>query len=146
VKRAFFSWSGGKDSMLALHRALESGYDVVALLAMFDEKGERSRSHGLSPQLVRAQADALGIPLLVRHASWATYEAEFIAATTELAASGVSYGLFGDIDLEPHRVWEETMASRIQGGHASPYMASVAARTAGARSSKVGVSAVIRTS
>ena len=93
--------------MLALHRALDSGYRVEALLAMFDETGERSRSHGLSPQLVRAQAEALGIPLLVRHASWATYEAEFIAATRELAAAGIGYGLFGDIDLEPHRVWEE---------------------------------------
>ena len=93
--------------MLALHRALDSGYQVEALLVMFDETGERSRSHGLSPQLIRAQAEALGIPLLVRHASWATYEAEFIAATSELAAAGVTYGLFGDIDLEPHRVWEE---------------------------------------
>jgi uncharacterized protein (TIGR00290 family) len=93
--------------MLALHRALDSGYQVEALLAMFDETGERSRSHGLSPPLIRAQAEALGIPLLVRHASWATYEAEFIAATRALAASGIAYGLFGDIDLESHRVWEE---------------------------------------
>ncbi len=107
MKRAFFSWSGGKDSMLALHRALESGYQVEALLVMFDESGERSRSHGLPPRLLRAQAEALGIPLIVRQASWATYEAEFIAATTALAAQGVRYGLFGDIDLEPHRVWEE---------------------------------------
>ncbi|MES1176624.1 MAG: diphthine--ammonia ligase [Myxococcales bacterium] len=107
MKRAFFSWSGGKDSMLALHRALESGYEVAALLAMVDESGERSRSHGLPPHLIRRQAEALGIPLVVRHASWATYEAEFIAATTELAAQGIHYGLFGDIDLEPHRVWEE---------------------------------------
>lgn len=93
--------------MLALHRALESGYEVAALLAMVDESGERSRSHGLPPHLIRWQAEALGIPLVVRHASWATYEAEFIAATTELAAQGIHYGLFGDIDLEPHRVWEE---------------------------------------
>ncbi len=93
--------------MLALHRALESGYEVAALLAMVDESGERSRSHGLPPHLIRRQAEALGIPLVVRHASWATYEAEFIAATTELAAQGIHYGLFGDIDLEPHRVWEE---------------------------------------
>ena len=93
--------------MLALHRALDSGYRVEALLVMFDEAGERSRSHGLPPRLIRAQAEALGIPLLTRHASWATYEAQFIAATTELSAMGIGYGLFGDIDLEPHRVWEE---------------------------------------
>ncbi|MEO8900377.1 MAG: diphthine--ammonia ligase [Polyangiaceae bacterium] len=107
MKRAFFSWSGGKDSMLALHRALDAGYRVEFLLAMFDEQGERSRSHGLSPHLLRAQAEALGIPLVMRRASWATYETEFIAATTAFAAMGLKYGLFGDIDLEPHRAWEE---------------------------------------
>lgn len=97
--------------MLALHRALESGYRVEALLVMFDEAGERSRSHALPPRLMRAQAESLGIPLIVRKASWATYEAEFISATTELAAAGLSYGLFGDIDLEPHRVWEEKVCA-----------------------------------
>jgi len=111
VKRAFFSWSGGKDSMLALHRALDAGYHVEALLSMFDEEGERSRSHGLLPHLVRAQAEALGIRLVTRRASWANYEAEFIAATTEFGAQGIRYGLFGDIDLEPHREWEQKVCA-----------------------------------
>ena len=52
--RAFFSWSGGKDSMLALHRALEAGVRVEALLSMFDESGQRSRSHALPPALMQA--------------------------------------------------------------------------------------------
>ena len=111
MKRAFFSWSGGKDSMLALHRALDSGYRVEALLVMFDEEGERSRSHGLLPHLLRAQAHALGIPLVMRRASWAKYEAEFIAATTAFAALGIEVGLFGDIDLEAHRQWEEKVCA-----------------------------------
>jgi diphthamide synthase (EF-2-diphthine--ammonia ligase) len=49
---AFFSWSGGKDSMLALHRAQGSGCEVHSLLAMFDESGERSRSHATPPRLM----------------------------------------------------------------------------------------------
>jgi uncharacterized protein (TIGR00290 family) len=97
--------------MLALHRALTSGYRVEALLAMFDEEGGRSRSHGLAPHLLHAQARALGIPLVTRGASWATYETEFITATRELAAKGLHYGLFGDIDLEPHRAWEEKVCA-----------------------------------
>src|ERR1700759_2905699 len=111
MKRAFFSWSGGKDSMLALHRALDSGYRVEFLLVMFDEEGERSRSHGLSPQLLRMQAQALGIPLVTRRASWANYETEFIAAIKDFAAMGLKFGLFGDIDLEPHRAWEEKVCA-----------------------------------
>jgi uncharacterized protein (TIGR00290 family) len=108
--RSFFSWSGGKDSMLALHRALAAGHEVQALLAMFDESGERSRSHALPPSLMQAQADALGLPLVMRQATWATYEAVF----TELrafAAAGITHGLFGDIDLQPHRDWEEKVCA-----------------------------------
>ena len=105
--RAFFSWSGGKDSMLALHRALDAGYRVDALLAMFDETGDRSRSHALPPALMQAQADALGIPLVMRQASWADYEAVFTEQLRDFAARGITHGLFGDIDLQPHRDWEE---------------------------------------
>jgi uncharacterized protein (TIGR00290 family) len=109
--RAFFSWSGGKDSMLALHRALEAGHEVAALLAMFDETGERSRSHALPPHLMQAQADALGLPLVMRRASWATYEAVFTEQLREFASRGITHGLFGDIDLQPHRDWEEKVCA-----------------------------------
>ena len=109
--KAFFSWSGGKDSMLALHRALEAGDDVQALLAMFDETGERSRSHALPPHLLQAQADALGIPLVMRHATWQSYEAVFTEQLRAFADQGITRGLFGDIDLQPHRDWEEKVCA-----------------------------------
>ena len=110
--RAFFSWSGGKDSMLALHRALEAGWRVDALLAMFDETGERSRSHAIVPALMRAQARSLGIPLVMRHAGWSDYEAVFVDQLRAFAAAGCTHGLFGDIDLQPHRDWEERVCAR----------------------------------
>lgn len=109
--RAFFSWSGGKDSMLALHRALDAGWQVEALLAMFDESGERSRSHAIPPVLMQAQADALGIPLVMRQASWSDYEAVFVDQLKQFAAKGLQAGLFGDIDLQPHRDWEEKVCA-----------------------------------
>ena len=46
--RAAISWSGGKDCCTALMRACDH-LDVVAMLTMFGEDGERSRSHGLRP-------------------------------------------------------------------------------------------------
>lgn len=109
--KAFFSWSGGKDSMLALHRALEAGYEVAALLTMFDESGDRSRSHGLPPNVLQAQADALGIPLVTARASWQDYEAVMIRQLKAFAAEGISVGLFGDIDLQAHRDWEEKVCA-----------------------------------
>ena len=109
---AFFSWSGGKDSMLALHRALAAGHHVRALLAMFDETGERSRSHAIPPQLMQAQAAALGIPLVMRNAGWADYEAVFVDQLHAFTRQGFTTGLFGDIDLLPHRDWEEQVCTR----------------------------------
>jgi len=109
--KSFFSWSGGKDSMLALHRALAAGHEVQALLAMFDETGERSRSHALPPALMQAQADALGIALVMRQASWADYEQVFSGQLRVFAEQGISHGLFGDIDLQAHRDWEEKVCA-----------------------------------
>jgi len=97
--------------MLALHRALDEGYRVEALLAMFDETGERSRSHAIPPALMRAQADALGIPLVMGRASWSDYEAVFGEHLRAFAAQGVTHGLFGDIDLQAHRDWEERVCA-----------------------------------
>ncbi len=111
MTKAFFSWSGGKDSMLALHRALAAGMPVAALLAMLDEGGEHSRSHGLPPALLQAQADALGLPLVTARAGWADYEAVFTGQLRALAAQGFTHGLFGDIDLQPHRDWEEKVCA-----------------------------------
>lgn len=108
---AFFSWSGGKDSCLALHHALDQGYRVRYLLAMFDENGAASRSHGLPPALLRAQADALGIALVSARAGWENYEAVFTAQLRQFAAQGITHGVFGDIDLQAHRDWEEKVCA-----------------------------------
>lgn len=107
----FCSWSGGKDSALALHEAVAAGAEPRFLASMMVESGGRSRSHGLSRQLLAAQADALGLPIRFGAASWDGYEAEL----TRLLAEGVEefrtpLGVFGDIDVEAHREWVEATA------------------------------------
>ncbi len=51
---AAISWSGGKDSCAAYHRARDT-FDIVAAITMFNEDGTRSRSHGLRPEIIAAQ-------------------------------------------------------------------------------------------
>ncbi|WP_207795280.1 adenine nucleotide alpha hydrolase [Deinococcus koreensis] len=106
------SWSGGKDSALAYHRATRAGGRPLAILTVLDENGERTRSHGLRPEVMRAQADALGVPLWTARASWAAYEAEFTALLARAARAGASRAVFGDIDLQAHRDWEEGVCAR----------------------------------
>ena len=104
-RKFFCSWSGGKDSCLSLHRAIRAGGIPLALLTMMTEGGERSRSHGLRLDVIRAQAAALGIPLVTRPASWETYEDVFREAVREFSSQGITTGVFGDIDLDEHRAW-----------------------------------------
>ncbi len=103
--KVFVSWSGGKDSCLACHRAVREGHAVAALLNMATEDGGVSRSHGLSSAVLRAQAAAMGVPLVQKGTSWPEYEQNFKDAVLELKEQGVEGGVFGDIDLEEHRGW-----------------------------------------
>jgi uncharacterized protein (TIGR00290 family) len=111
VTAAFASWSGGKDSCLAVWRARRAGIEVRTLLTMFDESGSRSRSHGLPRALLALQAQAMQCQWRWRAASWQTYEREFTEELRSLRASGHSHGVFGDIDLMAHREWEERVCA-----------------------------------
>jgi uncharacterized protein (TIGR00290 family) len=109
----FCSWSGGKDSALALHEAVAAGAEPRLLVAMMIEGGERSRSHGLSRELLEAQADAVGLPIRFGAASWDGYEDEMGRLLEAGAVEfGTPVGVFGDIDIEGHREWVEGVCAR----------------------------------
>ena len=104
--KAAVSWSGGKDSYLALHRAFDR-FDVQALVTMFTEDRTRSRSHGLQPEVVARQAELLGLPLVTGRGSWQSYEPEFKRLLRGLAQDKFSHMIFGDIFLDEHKAWVE---------------------------------------
>lgn len=108
---ALCSWSGGKDSCLALHLALEAGLEVTRLLTMFEPDADRSHSHALSQDLLVAQTEALGFQLVVPRAGWETYETVFVEELRRAREAGIDQVLFGDIDLVPHREWEEKVCA-----------------------------------
>ena len=107
----FCSWSGGKDSCLALYRAIQDKGMPQALFTMLSEDGERSRSHGLPVDLIKAQSEALGIPLVARESSWGDYEKNFLSVIRRFKEQGIECGVFGDIDLEGHLEWVERVCS-----------------------------------
>ena len=104
--RAAVSWSGGKDSLAAV-AATRDGFDLVCALTMFDESGRRSRSHGLRPELVAAQAARLGLRSVTARCSWATYNDAFTDAVRALAREGITHVVFGDLVYPEHREWAE---------------------------------------
>jgi uncharacterized protein (TIGR00290 family) len=119
-KRALCSSSGGKDSLLALWHARQQGLQVATVLTMFDETGTRSRSHGVTRDIVERQARSMGVDLLAPSAGWTDYEAVFVAALKDLKKKGHEVAVFGDIDLEPHREWEAKVCGAAHLEHALP--------------------------
>ncbi|OLC55342.1 MAG: hypothetical protein AUH85_09560 [Chloroflexi bacterium 13_1_40CM_4_68_4] len=100
-------WSGGKDSALALRRALRRGLEVAALLNVIDEGSRRVRFHATRAELIAAQASALDIPLRQIATSWTNFESSFRTGLAALAAEGFEGVIFGDIHLADVRAWYE---------------------------------------
>lgn len=61
-KKFIASYSGGKDSTLALYKAMKEG-EAVGILVMMEKDGTRSRAHGIFPDLLKEQAKSIGVPL-----------------------------------------------------------------------------------
>lgn len=108
--RAAVSWSGGKDCCTALMR-VAGGVDVVAMLTMFGEDGERSRSHGLRPAVIAAHAARLGIESLTTRCSWDSYTDRYVSLLGEAARRGITHVVFGDIMGESHREWNQRVCA-----------------------------------
>ena len=106
------SWSGGKDSCFALMQAMMLGYTPGVLLNVLNEEGKISRSHGIPYSILQAQAQVAGLPLHCISSSWNEYEMHFTNALTNLKEKfHLTHAVFGDIDLQEHRDWEEKVCA-----------------------------------
>lgn len=109
---AWMSWSTGKDSALALHRARLAGeVEVVGLLTTVNAASERVAMHGVRRELLNAQAAALGLPLHVVDLPWPcpneVYEQRMAAAVATAREIGIEAMVFGDLFLEDIRGYRE---------------------------------------
>ena len=110
------SWSGGKDSALALHAlSQDPDYHVVGLLTTVTSEYDRVSMHGVRRSLLQAQAERLGVPLfearIGARAGNAQYEEAFLSAldATRTLRPDVRHVAFGDLFLEDVRRYRETL-------------------------------------
>lgn len=104
--RPFFcSWSGGKDSCLALYHAIQARGKPESLLTVLSEDGVHTRSHALPRSLIEKQGERLNLETIFCSATWEQYEAEFVSALQQFKNAGIEVGVFGDIDVAAHREW-----------------------------------------
>lgn len=118
--RYALSFSGGKDSMLALDRALRGGQDVVALFNIYEGVSQRVRFHGVRASLIEAQAEALGITLVQDHTHPDDYETVLLRLLDRFRSDGIDGIIFGNIHLEDIRNWYEERTTARGFQHVEP--------------------------
>ena len=109
-RRAWVSWSSGKDSAYALRAARAEGLPVEGLLTTVDAASARVPVHGVAHALVAAQAEALGLPLHTVALPWPCPDAVYRdRVRSALVAAGVDRVVFGDLFLADVRAFREEL-------------------------------------
>lgn len=116
--KAFFNWSGGKDSALALYHAQKSEvYQVEKLLTNINGKHHRISMHGVREELLVQQAESIGVPLqkiiLPEEPSMQEYEQEMKDNLLTLKKENFTHAIFGDIFLEDLKAYREKQLATI---------------------------------
>ena len=116
------SWSSGKDSAWMLH-VLQQGMPgaAAALLTTITGRYDRVAMHGVRTSVLRAQAQAAGLPLvtslLPTPCSNEVYEERMRSVVDEAVADGFTHVAFGDLFLEDVRAYRE---ARLRGSGLEP--------------------------
>lgn len=111
------SWSGGKDSALAL-RALRASdvYDVQLLLTTLTQEYDRISVHGVRRVLLERQAQSLGVALETALIPLACtneiYEKQLSVALERCYEQGIQGVAAGDLFLEDVRLYRENLVAR----------------------------------
>jgi uncharacterized protein (TIGR00290 family) len=119
MEKVLLSWSGGKDSALALYEIQQDQkYEVVSLLTTITKGYDRVSLHGVPRILVEQQAQSLGLPLqevfIPKDCSNEEYEFKMRQILTKFKQAGISQVVFGDIFLEDVRKYREDNLSKLE--------------------------------
>jgi uncharacterized protein (TIGR00290 family) len=112
MENVLVSWSGGKDSAIALYEILKNqNYRISALLTTVTEGYNRISMHGVRRILLERQVASLGFPLekvfISKNASNEEYETNMGRVLAKYKDAGVTSVVFGDIFLEDLRKYRE---------------------------------------
>ena len=117
LKPVLVSWSGGKDSCLALFEIQQnSNYRAAALLTTITREYDRISMHGVRRLLLDRQAASLGLPLhpilISKGAANEEYEHEMVRAFNKYQQNGIDSIVFGDLFLEDIKAYRDQFLAR----------------------------------
>ena len=110
--KTLISWSSGKDSAWMLHKLRDSSeVDVVGIFSTVNETSERVAMHGVRIDLLKLQAQRLGLPVHIIDIPYPCSNAEYEAKMGRFVATAqedqVCQFAFGDLflaDVRQYRV------------------------------------------
>ncbi len=120
MKTYAVAFSGGKDSTLALDRAIRMGLNVRYLINIYNCETNRVRFHGFKKEIIKAQADALSLELIQNGSTNENFEQIFLEGLKILKDKKVSGIIFGDIHLEDVKSWFEERTVKFGFDHIEP--------------------------
>lgn len=108
------AWSGGKDSCFACYKAIQEGHEVSNLLIMMSDPSV-SNFHMIRADMLDAQSQTIGIPIVKRITTLDTYEQEFKKALRKMKAEGVEGIVTGDVfDVALHEAgWLDRICKEV---------------------------------
>jgi uncharacterized protein (TIGR00290 family) len=118
LEKVLLSWSGGKDSAIALYEILKAQtYHVCALVTTVTQPTDRISMHGVRRELLELQAASVGLPLEIvlipPGASNEEYESKMADLLRTYKKDGVTKVAFGDLFLEDLRKYREEKLAAI---------------------------------
>ncbi|MEH6656739.1 diphthine--ammonia ligase [Leeuwenhoekiella marinoflava] len=118
MKQAYFNWSSGKDSALALYKVLaEKEFNITKLVTTVNADVDRVSMHGLRKELLDLQAERLRLPLekiqLAGNVTMAEYSEILGAAAKRSVSEGNTHSIFGDIFLEDLKNYREEQLAQV---------------------------------
>lgn len=99
------AYSGGKDSLLAIHRARSQGMVLQALLITYNTNQGRSWFHGIPQDILAEVEKSVGAPVVLIKTDGTDYVERFEQVLGQQKELGAEVCVFGDIDIEDHRQW-----------------------------------------
>ena len=117
-EKIIFTWSGGKDSAMALYELKRNkDYEVAALFTTITEDYQRVSMHGVRDILLEEQAQSLDFALekiyITKNSANEEFEARMKDKLMKYRRQGISLVAFGDIFLEDLRKYREENLARI---------------------------------
>ncbi len=102
------SYSGGKDSVLAIDRMIANGYELKALIIVYNNQLDRSWFHGIPRKVIQAVEKSLDVPIWIVETNGEDYHYNLEKQLSYAKTQGIELCVFGDIDITAHREWCES--------------------------------------